>query len=281
MTSMPVRILIWLNRLVNSLAAALLAPVAWLPGWLSATLIAVVTGICMMAIFKYTSNQKAIERTRNGIKANLLALSLFKEDIRVGLRCQFALVCGAVRLLGLSLVPMLVMIVPTCLLLGQMALWYQARPLRVGEEAVVTVQLAESESNPNRVCELVPASVISAMIGPIRVTSKQMVCWKIVGTQPGYHDIAFDVDNRRVTKQVAVGDHFMSTSLKRPDSTFTDVMLHPREQPFSQDSPVRSIEITFPERLSWTAGSRTWLAWWFVVSMAAAFVARPLLNVKL
>ena len=89
---MPVRILVWLNRLANSMAAVLLAPVAWLPGWLSATLIAVVTGICMLAIFKYTSNQKAIERTRNGIKANLLALSLFKENIRVGLRCQFALV---------------------------------------------------------------------------------------------------------------------------------------------------------------------------------------------
>jgi len=39
---------------------------------------------------------------------------------------------------------MLVMIVPMSLLLGQLSLWYQSRPLRVGEEAVVTCSLPAS-----------------------------------------------------------------------------------------------------------------------------------------
>ena len=32
--------------------------------------------------------------------------------------------------MALALVPMLVMLVPVCLLLGQLSLWYEARPLR-------------------------------------------------------------------------------------------------------------------------------------------------------
>jgi len=33
------------------------------------------------------------------------------------------------------------MAVPVTLLLGQLALWYQARPLRVGEDTVITLEL--------------------------------------------------------------------------------------------------------------------------------------------
>ena len=63
----------------------------------------------MLVMFKYTSNQVEIKHTRSQIKANLLALSLFKDDLRGGLRVQVALLSGAARLLTLSLVPMLVM----------------------------------------------------------------------------------------------------------------------------------------------------------------------------
>ncbi len=85
---MLTQMIVWLNAIANALAAFLLAPIAWVPGWLSLTVIAGVTGIIMLVVFKHTSSQQAIKRTRNGLKANLLALSLFKEDMRVGLRCQ-------------------------------------------------------------------------------------------------------------------------------------------------------------------------------------------------
>ena len=56
---------------------------------------------------------------------------------------------GAFRLFVLALVPMLVMIVPVLLLLGQLSLWYQPRPLRVGEEAVVALKLSGEPRRPD------------------------------------------------------------------------------------------------------------------------------------
>ena len=41
---MLTQIVLWLNSFATSMASIVLAPIAWLPGWLSATLIAVVTG---------------------------------------------------------------------------------------------------------------------------------------------------------------------------------------------------------------------------------------------
>ena len=83
MTNALVTVVVWLNGAANALGEWVLLPIALMPGWLSATLIAAVTGIVLLVIFKYTSNQRAIQRVRNRIDANLLALKLFKESSRV------------------------------------------------------------------------------------------------------------------------------------------------------------------------------------------------------
>jgi hypothetical protein len=277
---MLTQFVVWLNAAANKVAAVVLAPIAWLPGWLSATLIAIATGVLMLLAFKYTSNQAAIKRTRNGIKANLLALSLFKDSVLVGLRAQGGILLGAGRLMRLSIVPILVMLVPMCLLLGQLALWYQARPLHVGEEVVVTVHLKEDRAALPDVA-LVPSSAITTVVGPVRVPSKNMVCWSIVASEAGRHPLAFEAEGQSYTKELAVGDAFMPTSLVRPSWSWSEALVHPREKPFSPDSPVQSIEVAYPQRASWTSGTDWWLVYWFAVSMIAAVAARPLLNVNI
>ena len=272
---------VWLNRIAGAIAGVVLAPVAWLPGWLSATLIAIATGIGMLVAFKYTSHQAAIKRTRDQIKANLLALSLFKDDLRVGLRSQGRILFEAGRLLALSLVPMLVMLVPMCLALGQLALWYQARPLAVGEEAVVTVRVADgAEAMLDRIA-LLPSDAATVAVGPVRVPAKKMACWNIKTQQPGMHELAFELDGQRATKQLAIGDRYMPVSLERPSWNWSAALVHPHEPPFAADSPVQSIEVVYPERSSWTSGTDWWLVYWFAVSMVAAFVARPFLGVNI
>src|SRR5262245_10698520 len=156
-------LVVWINWFAGRVASIALAPIAWLPGWLSATLIATATGILMLIAFKYTSNQAAIRRVRNQIKANLLALSLFKDDVRVAFAVQFGLLRSAGTLLALSLVPMLVMLAPMCLLLGQLALWFQARPLSVGEDAVVTVHVAEGSDPFWQDIQLLPSDSASVL----------------------------------------------------------------------------------------------------------------------
>jgi hypothetical protein len=271
----------WLNDWANTLGAICLGPIVWLPGWLSATIVAVVTGVLMLIAFKFTSHQSAIKKTRDQIKANLIALSLFKDDVRVGLRAQGRILANAGKLLLLSVVPILVMTIPMVLVLGQLALWYQARPLRVGEKAVMTVQLESAAEDAVKKVKLNSTDGIELAIGPVRVPTKQMVCWTIEPTQQGLHELSVELDDQTFTKQLAVGDGFMPVSLKRPARRWTQMLLHPREAAFSSESPVQSIEVGFPDRDSWTAGTDVWLIYWFAVSMVAAFAVRPLLGVNI
>src|SRR5262249_935406 len=141
MTDALTWVIVGLNAVANALGW-LLSPIGLLPGWLSATVVGALSGVFLLGVFKYTSNQKAIKRVRDDINANMLALKLFKDSVKVAFQAQGRLFVGAFWLFVYGVVPLLVMIVPVTLLLGQMSLWYQQRPLHVGEEAVVTLKLS-------------------------------------------------------------------------------------------------------------------------------------------
>lgn len=278
---MLIQLLVWLNAVSTAVGARVLAPVGWMPGWLSATLIGGLTGFLMLVVFKYTSNQKGIKRTRDAIKANMLALSLFKDDIWVSLRCQAGLLGGAAKLLLHSLIPMAVLTVPMILILGQMSLWYQARPLADGEEAVVTVQLKEDATEAVKMIQLASTDTATVVAGPVRIPAMQMVCWKVVPVKAGVHELRFAVADELFTKQFVSGEGFLSTSIKRPSLKIDDLLLHPSESPFPAHSVVQSIEVTYPERAGFSSGTDTWIVFWFIASMVGAFVAKPFLNVNI
>lgn len=275
------QLVVWLNAVANALGKLVLAPIAFLPGWLSATLAAAATGVLFLAVFKYTSNQKAIKRVKDDIKANLLALKLFKESALVAVRAQGHILVGAIRLLFLALVPMLVMTAPALLILGQLALWYQSRPLQVGEEAVVSLKLNGKEGSSWPDVRLEPTGAIETTVGPVRVQSKREICWNIKARSSGYQQLVFQAGDQTADKELAIGASFMRVSTLRPGWSWFDTLLHPAERPFGVDSLIQSIEIDYPKRSSWTCGSDSWVIYWFVVSMLAGLCFRRVLNVNI
>lgn len=285
MTNLLTQLVVWLNALANALGRLLLAPVGMMPGWLSATLIAVVTGVLLLVVFKYTSNQRAIKRTKDDIKANLLALKLFKESASVAVGAQGRILLAAARLLLLAIVPLLVMVVPVLLILGQLSLWYQARPLAVGEDAIVTLKLGPAADASWPDVQLAPADAVDVTIGPVRARAKREVCWKISARQAGAHRLAFHVADasgeQTAEKELAIGDRLMRVSALKPDWSWSDTLLYPAEEPFTPNSAIQSIAIDYPQRTSWTSGTDAWVIYWCAVSMVAGLALRRVFNVNM
>lgn len=275
------QIVVWLNTLANALGQLLLAPVALLPGWLSATIIATLSGVVLLVIFKYTSFQHAIKSVRNDMKAHLLALKLFRDNMPVVFRAQGRIFTGAFLGVLLAILPVAIMLVPVSLMLGQIALWYQARPLQVGQEAVLTMRLNGDAGTSLPQVRLEPTEAVEVSVGPVHVPSKREICWNLKAAEKGTHRLVFVVNDQRVEKELAVGDGFMRVSLQRPGWNWFDALLNPSEPPFPPDAAVRSIEIDYPQRDSWTSGSDWWVYYWFGVSFMSALCFRGLFNVNL
>lgn len=283
------QIIAWLNIPMNFLGRTLLAPIGVMPGWLSNTIISAVVGVALLLIFKYTSNQKAIGKVRDNIKAQLLGMKLFKDNVRVVLKSQGQVLVGALLLLFHSLRPLLVMIVPVCLILVQMALWYESRPLKIGENTLVTMELNSSKDTPWPQVSFVSPAGAEITTGPVRIFSERKICWKIKAIQTGNHQLEFNVDQDRVNKNLVIGEGFVRISIERPSYNVAGLVFNPAEKAFSEDSPVRSIRIDYPKRSPkinttnrlWALILKNW--WWiyfFVASMVFALVFKPFFNVR-
>jgi len=275
------QIITWINAPLNATAGFLLAPIGILPGWLSNTLISAVMGVVLLIIFKHTSNQQAIGRVRNNIKADMLALRLFKDSLPVTFRTQGQLFIGSLQLLRYALVPLLVMIVPVSLLLGQMGQWYQYRPLPAGEETVVSMKLNGEIDSPMPDVKIASIAEMQVVTGPVRVLSEREIYWQIKAGENGRHRIIFAVGDRRIEKELVIGDGFMRVSAKRPGWSWSDILLYPLEKPFGPDSPVQSVSINYPDRISHTSGTDWWLIYFFIASMVFALLFKPFLKVKI
>jgi hypothetical protein len=266
------QMVVWLNVLADALGRWVLAPIGLAPAWFSATAVAAVTGVLMLIAFKYTSRQQAIKRVRNDMSANLLTLKLFKDSTSAALQAQGRLLLAAGRLFVLALAPTAVMIVPMTLFLAQLGLWYEMRPLPVGQEAVVTMQLSGPADAPFPEASFQSLDGVELSAGPIRVRTagRREFWWKVRASQAGYCRLVFQVGEQQVDKELAAGDGFMRVNSLRPGWSWSDALLHPSERPFGPGSVVQSIEIEYPGRDSLTGSGDSWLTCWFTWAMAAA-----------
>jgi len=275
------KLIAWLNAGMSTLFDQLEGPFSALPPLLTLVFISAFLGVVLLILFKYTSNQTAIGRVRDKIKANLLTMKLFKDDIPVVLRSQFRVFGASILLLVYSLPPMVFMVLPFCLVMGQLGVWYQASPLDVKEQAVIMMQLSDSANPTGLSVSMAETEAVQVITGPVRAPAKQQVYWKIQANEPGIHGLQFNIGDIRIQKDLSVGSDFMPVSIKRPALSIGDLILYPAEQPFDATSPVKSIEIRYPDRPGLFTGSGNWVLTLFVVSMLAGLAVKSTFKVKI
>ncbi len=271
------RVLAVLNPICTVIADAVYAVLSPLPVWLGLTLISAVTGVVMLIAFRYTSNQKAIGRARDDITANLLALKLFKDEISVTFRSQGRILGALARLQWHMFRPVLIMLLPMLLLLGQMGVRYQWRPLHSGERALIRMHLAGAQNGaPDVTLEPNPGVTIEA--GPVPGGGE--LVWRVRAGEPGRHTLRFSVAGATLEKELVVGDGFQRVSAERLGSRWTSQILHPTERLLPHGSPVASIEITYAGVQSYIYGANWWILHFFVVSMVFALLLKPVFKVR-
>jgi hypothetical protein len=279
-----------LNAALVKLTGLVLAPFAALPAQVALIVISIVAGILAAIAFRYTSNQTALKRVADQIRASLLAMRLFKDDLRSVFRAQLALLEASGLRLVHSLPPLVVLIIPFVLLLTQLAMWYEFRPLRPGEQALVEVEIDPRVWSEYEGLSLVPPDGVDAT-EPVRDAHHHLITWRICPqTAPASSDLLalqFEDDGQKVAeKQLVVNttggtNELLFVSPRRPGTSFWDRLLHPGEPAFGNDSPVQAISISYGARTNTLLGLR--IPWWltfFVVSILAALALKPVIKVQ-
>jgi uncharacterized membrane protein (DUF106 family) len=271
------------NRLFTGGFDLLFLPLSPLDPFLSLTVFSVLTGLLMVWIFGRVSNQKKIRRIKDRIQANLIAVRLFQNSITVFFRIQGRIFLNTLTYMGLSLKPMIVMIVPVLLILIQLHGRYAARPLEVGEIAVVTVEVAGPEllSRPGGV-RLEAGEGIVVEAGPVRIPSRREVVWRVRATEDGEHALEVLAGDDRIVKGIVTGKAAGFISERRTGAGLLDMLLHPGEAPLDPSAPVTSVSIGYPQgEITFLGWNIHWLIWFFVLSIVSGYLLKGLLGVEL
>jgi hypothetical protein len=273
----------FVNGLLNPVFSLMFAPFAALPAWVALVFWSVVFGVLMAVAFKYTSPQVRLKRVVDRIRANMLGMKLFKDDLGVTLRIQGRLFAAIGLRLLYSIPPMLVMIVPFVLILTQFARWYEHRPLRPGEPTIVELRLTPASWDRYRDVQVeAPPGVHVAK--RVRDGHNHVINWEIRADSVAEpFELTWRLGDLTVRKRVAVAaaQRLIPVSPLRPGPEFEDRLLYPGESAFAADAPLRGIEVRHPPRKTPIFGGN--IPWWgtfLIVSMLAAFASKPFTRVQ-
>ena len=240
--------------------------------------------IFMLLVFRYTSDQKGIKESKDRIKAYLLEIRIFKDDLGILLSAQKRLLIYNGIYMSHAIKPLLFMIVPVALLIIQMDAWYGHRPLRIGESTILSIQVSDEGRTrllSNTSIEMEKGMTVEKP--SLRIFETGELDRTIRAGEVGVHRIRVTVAGHSFPKDVIVNDGRLArVSALSVNSGFWRAILTPGAEPLSENAFLKRIEVRYPSRLldifSWKIH---WLVLFFVLSTAYAFMLKKLFKVEI
>ncbi len=236
------------NRIATALFDLLLAPLDAMAAPVAIAILALVSAVGMLLVFRATSRQQELAAVKRRIQADVFEVRLFSDDPGMVLRIQGAVLRHTFHYLRLSLVPTLWLVVPLSLVMIHMEFHYAYGGLTPGTPALVSVTLAGE--NP---AHTVPVSLDAP--AAIRVTSPAVwfpslheVTWSVVPESRGAFDLQIRAGGETYVKSVVVSDTWERRSPLRQAPGLGEQILYPNEAPLPAGTPVSAITVGYPGR---------------------------------
>jgi len=251
--------------------------------------LSLIVGLLMVILFGYTSDQKAIGKAKDQLKAHLLAVRLYRDQIPVVMGSYGKILRGTGRYLKLAFKPLLYVIIPITLLMVQVDRYLGATPIPPNAPFLLTVHLAasttESASTNDATLDLPPE--IATTAPPVHVAADNEIVWRLVGSKEGKYEVKVAAGQTAgvaatVTKTVCVGTDLPRISTVRLRGHFWQRMFSSAELALPESSPIDSISVNYPDRNIEIAGyGMNWIWLFFILSMIAGFVFKELLGIQI
>ncbi len=271
------------NSIIGTIFKILFFPFQNMNPWISMTVVSLLTGLLMLVIYKYTSNQEGIKKIKDKIKAHLLELRLYKDSLSISLKAQGNILRANFRYIGYAFKPLLVMIIPVVLILIQLDARFAYQSLNPGQRTILRVQLEEGVPLMDTEIDIKTGSGIILETPPLRITENNEINWRIRAEENGKHVITITSDGQEYTKSISVGQkQLIRISPLRIRKNFFREFLHPIESPLPKKSEIKDIEITYPSKKMNLFGLHIhWLIVYFVLSIIIGFSLKGFFKVDI
>jgi len=242
--------------------------------------ISLIIGLAMVLVFGYTSDQKAIHIAKDRLKAHLLALRLFQDQIRVVLLAYVRIVLATGRYFRLAFKPLLFVIVPITFLIVEVDRYLGSVPLSTGETFLIKARI----DNPdllNQASLQLPDGLASTA-PPVHEPAENTISWRLIAERTGEYAVNVQVADQVFSKRVVVGSGVQRLSPVRVRGKCWERFLVSAEPALPANQSVEVIDVQYPSREIAFAGMEwNWIWLFFVLSMTAGFLFKSILGIEI
>lgn len=242
--------------------------------------ISLIVGLAMVLVFGHTSDQKAIHIAKDRLKAHLLALRLYQDQIQVVLRSYVQIVLATGHYLRLAFRPLLFVIVPITLLIVEVDRYLGSEPVATGQSFLIRARI----DNPdllNQVSLQVPNG-LSSTAPAVHEPAEKKIAWRLIADRAGEYAVNLQVADQLFAKRVVVGSGVPRLSPARLRGKFWERFFVSTEPALPANNSVEAIDVQYPAREIAFAGMEwNWVWLFFVLSMAAGFLFKSILGIEI
>jgi uncharacterized membrane-anchored protein len=261
----------------------LLYPFSSIPPFWGILFLSILMGFVVLYIYKWVSSPRMVKSTKNQIKANILAIRLYKDLWIVILVSFFKSLFYTLKYFILNFGPILVIVPLLFPAFTQMEIRYGVEPFDVQDEMVIK---ASFNQNPNELgVQLMESEYFKPVMNPVIINAYkdedhqvplQEVNWKVKTLKEGKTAIKIKVGNTVYEKSLTIGDSPDAMSNKKFRQSSWEHFLYPVEALLPADGVLDYIYIQYPEQDISVFGLK--MAWWVLNIILVVIVVLALKN---
>lgn len=272
-----------INSVLQEIFNVIFYPFRNMSPWIGMLVISLLSVFLILFIFKHTSNQKGIKTVKDRIKAHLLELRLYKDNLRISLKSQGSILRQNSKYIAYSAKPLLFMIIPIVLIIAHTNFWFGYTSLEPGQKTLIKVKLSEEYDPLETDIRLEPSPVYLIETPPLRILEENEIDWRISPLQAGVHELEFSVAGEKIRKTLSVKSPPLSRiSPVKFQRNFFDELINPTEAPIRKGLPIKSIEVLYPTKNMNVLGLGIhWLIVYFILTIIMGFSLKRVFKVEI
>jgi hypothetical protein len=247
------------------------------------TVIAIITAVLFLYVYKYTSNQTQIKKYKEKIKGHFLEVRLFKDIPRLIFKAEWNAMKSNFIYLRYVLVPLAIMIPIFIIFIIQLWAYYNYNQFEPGDTTLVKVKLSEDATAEELKLELDVPAGLAIDAPPLHMEKEKEVNWRVKVEEKGTYELTFTKpDGATFTKNLKAGDRIERISQKRPGPGILDQLFNPNEPPYPASLNIASVELSYDDtpRNFYAMGYLWWIPY-LILAIILAFALKGLLKVEI
>lgn len=238
-------------------------------------------GVVMIYLFKATSNQDAIRRTRDQFKARILEMRLYQDDVVLIFKALGAALWTNVSYLRVSLKPILVLVLFVIVVFIQLDERYGRGPFQPGDQTVLTVTLKDGADVNVVPMSVMPGPGIVVDSQPVRAADRREINWRLRVASEGIHEVQVSAYDKPYSFPVTAEISNLGIGHMRTANSTVQSLIHPTLPPLRKDSPIQSLKLGYPGSSYSLFGWRThWLVIFIICSFVGALIPKFVFGIE-